>query len=65
MEFDINKNNDELLETIWKHKKKKKKLIVVTGIAQQLGSQIIFLTNQKKIHIWEFLWFTLVYSILQ
>jgi hypothetical protein len=37
IEIEIDLNNDELLETIWNHKKKK--LIVISN-AQQHGAQI-------------------------
>jgi hypothetical protein len=31
IKFDIDINNDELLKAIWKHKKKRKKLIILVG----------------------------------
>jgi len=32
IKFDIDVNNDELLETIWEHEKKEKKLIVISSV---------------------------------
>jgi hypothetical protein len=42
IKFDINTNNDELLKTIWEHKKIKEKKIF-TCSAQQCGAQAFFI----------------------
>jgi hypothetical protein len=36
--FDININNDKLLETIWEHLEKKK--LIIAGSAQYRGAQV-------------------------
>jgi hypothetical protein len=41
--FDIDINKDELLETIWEHKKKKKKKFIVFANAQQHGAQTFYI----------------------
>jgi len=42
--FDIDRNNDESLKTIWKHKKKKK--LIVIGSAHQCKAQIVYNFNK-------------------
>ncbi len=42
IKFDINTNNDELLRTIWEHKKIKEKKIFTCN-AQQCGAQVLFI----------------------
>jgi hypothetical protein len=39
IKFDIDVNDDELLETIWKHEKKEKKLIIISSV-QEHGLQV-------------------------
>jgi hypothetical protein len=47
IKFDMNINNNEPLKTIWKHKKKKKKLMVTNNV-QQCKAQV-FIDIQTKL----------------
>jgi hypothetical protein len=47
IKFDINTNNDELLKTIWEHKKIKEKKIF-TCSAEQSGAQVLFIDQKNQ-----------------
>jgi hypothetical protein len=40
IKFDIDVNNDELLETIWKHEKKRKYSMIFTNSVQKHEAQV-------------------------